>query len=74
MTVWTLDYIIKVSCDCMDFKTLDFGRGDIMILVCHLIFQNHVIKVSHDFMDKSQSQSVAILSSMVAIDTLVVRK
>ena len=32
-----------------------FGRGGIMILVCHVIFQDHVINVSRDFIGKNQS-------------------
>ena len=34
----------------------DCGRGDIMILVCQVIFRDHVIKVSGDFMGRSPSQ------------------
>ena len=31
------------------------GSGDIMILVCHVIFQDHVIKTSCNFMGRKPS-------------------
>ena len=34
-----------------------------MILNCHVIFQDHVIKVQRDFIGKNQSWSVTILPS-----------
>ena len=43
-----------------------------MILVCHVILQDHVIERSCDFMDRSPSRKVTILPSLVAIGTLVV--
>ena len=46
--------------------------GDIMVLVCHIISQNHLIKVSFDFMRRSPSRQVSILQKLVAITTLVV--
>ena len=56
----------KVSHDPAKFSGHnDFGRGDIMILVCHVIFQDHVIKVSCDFINKKQSRYVTILSGFV---------
>ena len=48
------------------------GSGYMMILVCHVILQDHVIKRSCDFMDRSPSRKVTILPSLVAIGTLVV--
>ena len=42
-----------------------------MILVCHLIFKDHVIEVLGDFIGKSPSRQVTILSSLVALVTLV---
>ena len=44
-----------------------------MILVCHLIFEDHVIEVLGDFIGKSPSRQVTILSSLVALVTLVGR-
>ena len=32
------------------------GSEDIMILVCHVILQDHLIKSSCDFMDRSPSR------------------
>ena len=43
-----------------------------MVLVCHIISQNHLIKVSYDFMGRSPSRQVSILQKLVAIITLVV--
>ena len=43
-----------------------------MVLVCHVILQDHVIKGLCDFMGSSQSRSVTILLNLVAIGTLVV--
>ena len=33
-----------------------YGRGDIIILVCHVIFQDHLIKVPCDSLGRSSSQ------------------
>ena len=43
-----------------------------MVLVCHVISQDHEIKGSYDFMGNSLSKQVTILPSLVAKDTLVV--
>ena len=48
------------------------GSGDIVVLVCHIISQDYVIKWSCDFMDESPLKPVIILRSSVAIATLVV--
>ena len=45
------------------------GIGDITILVCHVISQDHVIKGLCPFIDSSPSRLVIILRSVVAIDT-----
>ena len=42
-----------------------------MILVCHLIFEDHVIEVLGDFIGKSPSRQATILSSLVPLVTLV---
>ena len=50
-------------------------RGDsdnVMVLVCHVISLDNVIKRSCGFMSRSPSKQVTILQSVVAIATLVV--
>ena len=49
-----------------------FGSEGIMNLVCHVILQDHVIKVSYDVMGGSPLWEVTILPSLVGIDTVVV--
>ena len=44
---------------------------DIMILVCHVILLDHVIKGSCDFIGKNPSTYVIILLGLVAINTLI---
>ena len=46
--------------------------GDVMVLVCHMTSQDHVIKESCDFMGESPLRSVTNLSILVAISTVVV--
>ena len=48
------------------------GSGDIMVSVCHVILQDHLIKGSYDSMGRSLSRKVTILPSLVAISTAVV--
>ena len=48
------------------------GSGNIMVLVCHVISQNHVAKRCSNIMGKSPQRLVTILSSLVAMGTLVV--
>ena len=43
-----------------------------MFLVCRVIFRDHVIKVSCNFIGRSPSRYVIILPSLVAIGTVVV--
>ena len=43
-----------------------------MVLVCHVILQNHVIKDSSDFIAKNPFRKVTILPTFVATDTVVV--
>ena len=43
-----------------------------MIFVCHVTFQDNLIKGSCDFMSRYPSRQVPILSSLVAIEALVV--
>ena len=47
------------------------SSGDIMVIVYHVILQDHVIKGSCDVMDRSPSRWVTILPSLVFINTLV---
>ena len=48
------------------------GSADIMILVCLLFSQDHVVKESCDFMGRSPLREITISLSLVAIDTAVV--
>ena len=47
--------------------------GDIMILVCHMILQDHVIKWSFEFTGRIPSRYVTILPSLVAMGTVLVK-
>ena len=49
-----------------------YGSEDIMILIFHVNSQDHVIKVTYDFIGRSLSRYVTILLSLVAIDFLAV--
>ena len=46
--------------------------GHIIVLVCHMILQDHVIKGPSNIMGRSPIGLVTILSSLVAIDIVVV--
>ena len=62
----------------VSFQSASFGgyrhcsSEDIMILVCHVILQNRVIKGSCEFMGKTPSRQVTILPSLLIIGTVVV--
>ena len=43
-----------------------------MVLVFHVISQDHLIKMSSDVISKSPSRQVTILPSLVTVDTVVV--
>ena len=45
---------------------------DIMVFVCHVTLQDHVIKVFNDLTVRSPSRYVTIIPSLVAIDTVAV--
>ena len=47
------------------------GSRDIMILVCQVISQDHIIKGSCDIMARRLSGKVNILASLVAIGTVM---
>ena len=49
-----------------------YGNGDMIILVCHLIFQDHIIKGPYDFIGSSPISSVTILLRLVPISIVVV--
>ena len=49
-----------------------YDSGDGWALVCHVILQDHVIKVSYDFRVRSPSSYITILPSLVTISTMVV--
>ena len=42
-----------------------------MVLVCHVILQDHLIKAYYDFVLESLPKYVTILPNVVAIGTLV---
>lgn len=44
-----------------------------MALICHVILLDHVIKGSFEFIARSLSNLVTILSSLVELDTVVVK-
>ena len=48
------------------------GSRDIMIFVCHVSWQDHKIGALYDFMVRSPAKEVAILTSFVAIGTVLV--
>ena len=50
------------------------GSEDIMILGCRVSSQYHLIEGSCNFMSRNSSRYVTILPSLVAIDTVVVKK
>ena len=41
------------------------------ILVCHVIFQDHVIKGSYDFKGRSKSSKLPFCQNLVALGTMV---
>ena len=43
-----------------------------MDFVCDVTFQDHVIKILHNFLLKSLSRYIAILPNLVTIGTMVV--
>ena len=56
MTLWA--EAIKISYHPANFaRHRNCSSGDIMIIVYHVILQDHVIKGSCDFMDRSPSKS-----------------
>ena len=56
----------------VSFVIVGTGSGDVMVLVCHVILQDHVIKGSRDFTGRRPSRLVSILSRLVTITILVV--
>ena len=49
------------------------GSDNIMVLACHVILQDHVIKGSCDFIGRSPSRKIIIQPSLTAIGTVVVK-
>ena len=47
------------------------GGGEIIVLVCHVIFQDQEIKAFCDFMDESSSCYVTNLPSFLTISIVV---
>ena len=48
------------------------GSGDIIVLFCHAILQDHVTKGYSNIMERNLATLVSILPSLVAIDPVVV--
>ena len=48
------------------------GCGNIMVLVCHVISQSHVMKRSRYYMGRYPSKPVTILQNVVTMATLAV--
>ena len=48
------------------------GIGDIMVFVCHVISNDHVIRGSSNFMGRSLSRKVFVFPSLVTIGTVIV--
>ena len=48
------------------------GSGDMMILVCQVMSQDHITKGTRDLMGRKPSRKVTILPSLETIHTLVV--
>ena len=67
--------MIRRSCDFMSNSPFGVhkqsGRRDIMIFVCDVTLQDHVIKGSCDFIDGSTFWQVATLPSLVATGIVV---
>ena len=51
---------------------MDCAIGDIMVLVCHVILQNHGIKDSCDFIGRSPLTQVIILTKLGEVGTVLV--
>ena len=54
------DYVIKSSCDVMvSYHHVEFGSyklsnsGDMMVFVCQVTLQDHVIKIFYEFVGRS---------------------
>ena len=78
-------HVIKESCNIIGkspkreyYHSANFGchrhcsNRDMMVFVCHVTSQDHMIKALYDFMIRSLSRYITILASLVAIDTVVV--
>ena len=48
------------------------GSGDLMISVCHVALEDHVIKALNEFMIRSPSRIVTIVPSLMATGIEVV--
>ena len=76
------DQVIKVSSKLWPVKATHYPTkfgghrhsvsGDIKIFVCHVTFQNHLMKALYDFIVKSPLKYVTTLPSLVSIATVAV--
>ena len=80
------DHVIKALNDFITFASFIVSQhptmcgdhthccsGEIMVVVSHVILQDHAMKRYCDFMGRSPSRKVTILQSLAAIGTLVVK-
>ena len=68
-------YVTKSSYHPAKFDCQEYcDSADIMILVCHVIIQEYLIKRLFNFMGRSESSWVTILPGLVAEGTVVVGK
>ena len=58
---------------CQVLQPHSFGTGDIAYFICHLTFQNHIVKGSSNFMEGSSSLNVLTLSGLVARYVVVMK-
>ena len=58
----TIHYSAKYS------DHMDSHREDIINLLCHVIFQDHIIRAPCDLIDRNLSRLVTILSSFMVVE------
>lgn len=65
---------IKVSYHSVKFSfRTDCDSGDIVVFVCHLILQDHVIIIINDFMIRRPLRYVSILLGFAAIGSVAMK-
>ena len=69
------DCMVKGSLNLTNVKfggNRDCDNGDIMVLVCNMILQDHMTKESRSIKGMSHSNLAAILPSYLVIDTTII--